>query len=297
MADTSSYLMYPSNLPRGGQNDWVKFEFFKYKPPYSSGIDNDGKSFLDAYNTSVTTAEAADGYTPIALPMPEDVSASYSARWTGRDFGPLAPIGLQFAGQFLSDKANINQIGQNATADLTGKINLSAGGVVPYLGASLVSSVMNKVPGLFGGSVTPNDVLASTAGAILNPNTEVLYQGPDLRTLNMTFKMVARNSTEAQNIKDICKQFKKASLPSGKPDQKSLINVPKTVQITFMHNGGRSDHVSQFKMTALGGVQVNYTPNGVWSTYTDGAPVAVSLSLQFLELKLLYEDDIEGGGY
>ena len=291
---STSYLKYPSNLPESGQNDWVKFEFYDYKPPYDSGINNDGKNFLDAYNTSVTTASAAANYKTIALPMPEDVSASYAAKWTGRDFGPLAPIGLQFAGQFLSKDANISQVGQNATADLTGKLNLSLGGVVPYLGASLVSSVMNKVPG-FGGSVTPNDILASSAGAILNPNTEVLYQGPDLRTLNMAFKMMARNSTEAQNIKDICTQFKKASLPSGKDDQKSLINVPKTVQITFMHNGSKSDHVSQFKMTALGGVQVNYTPNGVWSTYVDGSPVATTLNLQFLELKLLYEADIDAG--
>lgn len=293
MADTS-YLKYPDNIPMSGENDWVKFEFFEYKPPYDSGINNGGEKFLDAYNASVTTAKSASGYSTIALPMPEDVSASYAAKWSGRDFGPLAPIGLQFAGQFLSKDANISQVGKNATADLTGKLNMSLGGVVPYLGASLVSSVMNNVPG-FGGSVTPNDILASSAGAILNPNTEVLYQGPDLRTLNMAFKMAARNKTEAESIKEICKQFKKASLPSGKEEQKSLINVPKTVQITFMHNGSKNTNVSQFKMTALGGVQVNYTPNGVWSTYVDGAPVAVTLNLQFLELKLLYEADIDAG--
>jgi hypothetical protein len=53
--------------------------------------------------------------------------------------------------------------------------------------------------------------------------------------------------------------------------------------------------VSQFKTSALGGVDINYTPDGSWSTYRDGSPVATQLTLQFQELKLIYENDIDNG--
>lgn len=161
---------------------------------------------------------------------------------------------------------------------------------------------MNSIPG-FGGGVTSNDILASTKGKILNPNTEVLYQGPQLRTFSLNFKMVPRTDDEARLIKRICTQFKRASLPTGSSgNEKNLIGVPKVVGVTFMSAppnsnkaASKNEWVSQYKISALGGVDINYTPDGSWSTYRDGSPVATQLTLQFQELKLIYEQDVDSG--
>lgn len=292
-------LMYPADLSKNN-SDFVQFEFYNYTPPYKD-TTNQTADYVFEYNASVDSQlSKASGYDTVILYMPEDISASYQGTWGGREFGPLAPIALAAAGPILNMQ-NQQQIIDAGKAAM-GKVGGMMQGAVPYVGASLVAKAMNTIPG-FGGGVTSNDILASTKGKILNPNTEVLYQGPQLRTFSLNFKMVPRTAQEANLIKNICTQFKKASLPTGASgNEKNLIGVPKVVGVTFMSApaGGsgaasKNQWVSQFKVSALGGVDINYTPDGSWSTYRDGSPVATQLTLQFQELKLIYEQDIDSG--
>ena len=292
-------LMYPGDLSQNN-SDFVQFEFYNYTPPYKD-TTNQTSDYVFEYNASVETQlSKASGYETILLYMPEDISSSYQGTWGGREFGPLAPIALAAAGPILNmtNKDDIMKAGQAAM----GKVGGMMQGAVPYVGASLVAKAMNTIPG-FGGGVTSNDILASTKGQILNPNTEVLYQGPQLRTFSLNFKLVPRTASEASLIKKICTQFKKASLPTGASgNEKNLIGVPKVVGVTFMSAppsnkkaAAKNEWVSQFKVSALGGVDINYTPDGSWSTYRDGSPVATQLTLQFQELKLIYEQDVDSG--
>lgn len=289
-------LRYPGNLA-DASSDWVQFDFYEYKAPYSQGSvqtqtagADAGGSYYKQYNTSLFKKSV---YQSIALYMPEDVSSSYQGTWGGREFGPLAPAALAAAGPILS-ATNIDAI-KTAGQGVTQQIGAMRTGAIPYIGASAVASAMNRLPG-FGGSVSANDILATTRGQILNPNTEVLYQGPQLRTFSLNYKMFGRSEGETRMIRDICNTFKKAVLPGSAADaEKNLINVPKIVQVTFKHKTGKNPWVSQYKACALGGVDVNYTPDGSWATYKEGQPIAVQLTLQFQELKLLYEQDINEG--
>ena len=38
--------------------------------------------------------------------------------------------------------------------------------------------------------------------------------------------------------------------------------------------------------------EVNYTSDGTYATYSDGAPVAVELRLNFMETKLIFADEV-----
>lgn len=291
-------LQYPGNLA-AQTSDWVKFEFFEYRAPYSpggtanqTGAGAAGGSYYEQYNTSLAKPDGKK-YDTIALYMPEDISSAYQGTWGGREFGPLAPIALAGAGPILG-AGSIDDI-TKAGPGFTQQVGAMRTGALPYIGASAVAAAMNKLPG-FGGGVSANDILATTRGQILNPNTEVLYQGPQLRTFSLNYKMFARSQAEADIIKKICDTFKKAMLPGSAVDgQKNLINVPKIVKVTFMHKSQPSKWVSQFKQSAIGGVDVNYTPDGSWATYKRGEPIAVQLTLQFQELKLLYEEDVDKG--
>ena len=64
-----------------------------------------------------------------------------------------------------------------------------------------------------------------------------------------------------------------------------------------MSGSGINPHVPQYKMCAITNVDVNYTPDGSWSTYGDGAPVAIQLTVSFQETKLLFSEDVAGGLY
>ena len=292
-ANGGQALRYPYDLAEGS-GDYVIFEFYKYLPPYK-GVQS-GESYVERYNSVYSdeniSRSKADGYPVIALYMPEDISTSYSAKWGGREFGPLAGAGLALAGGVMNagDQAAMKGAADNFTNAAKGIKE----GALPYIGATLVSKAMNVIPGM-GGGVTANDILASTRGEILNPNTEVLYQGPDLRNFSMNFKMVARNKTESDNILQICRTFKRASLPEGKNKATNLIDVPKMVKVRFKQGSKENAWISKYKLAAIGNVDVNYTPDGSWSTYSTGAPVAVTLQVQFMELKLVYSEDIADG--
>lgn len=286
-------LRYPKDLAVN-HGDWVSFEFYKYKsafaPTGSAGAASSVSGFLASYNSAAY--ERASDMPIINLYMPEDISADYAGNWGGRDFSPLGAALLRSTGQALNSQTQggLQQFVQTAASD----VNNMKGGLLPYMAAAGIRTAMNGLPG-FGGGVSTNDVLASTQGRILNPNTEVLYSGPQLRTFGLNYKMVPRNETESDVIRSICNAFKKASLPranSGIADARNLIGVPNIVKVRFKHKSENNKWVTQFKECALGGVSVNYTPDGAWSTYVSGAPTAVVLGLQFSELKLLYAEEI-----
>jgi hypothetical protein len=292
-ASTTAALRYPEDLA-DTHADWVSFSFYKYKSAFAvtnSGDQSTTAGFLESYNA--VSYEKSD-IKPIALYMPEDISAFYGATWGGRDFSPLGAALLSTMGQSLNtpgDKGSVTQFAQTAVKSVD---NLK-GGLLPQIAAGAVAFAMNGLPG-FGGGVNANDVLASTQGRILNPNTEVLYSGTQLRTFGLKFKMVPRDAKESSTIKDICNSFKKASLPKGSQgDARNLIGVPDIVQILFKHKNQNNEWVSQFKTCAIGSVDINYTADGAWSTYVGGAPTAVMLSLQFNELKILYSEEIDQG--
>ena len=50
--------------------------------------------------------------------------------------------------------------------------------------------------------------------------------------------------------------------------------------------------ITQFKPCAITNVNINYTADGTYATYDDGSPVATMLSVQFKELKLVFEQEV-----
>jgi hypothetical protein len=293
-------LKYPGDMVENGNGDYVSFSFFKYAPPYNGGTGGGataaapGQTYVNSYNGAFDDGKGLSfsGLSRIIMYMPEDLSTSYAQTWGGREFGPLAGMGLAAAGGIM----NINDPGSIASAAgaFGNKMKNTIEGVAPYVGAKLVAGAMNGIPG-FGGSVSANDILASTRGEILNPNTEVLYQGQGLRTFDLNFKMLARSSAEDDIIRDICKTFKKASLPTGRDKAQNLISVPNIVRVRFKHKDKNHPYLTQYKLCGIGNVSINYTPDGAYATYTTGAPVAITLRLQFQELKLVFGEDIDNG--
>ena len=294
---TAPSLRYPENLA-AESNDWVLFEFFEYKSAFSSSsasttsvtssTTDQGREYLQSYSSVNAQSPSLSS---IALYMPPELAAAYAGNWGGRDFSPLGATALGAAAPLLNGDPK-------AAGDAVKKrLDSMKGGLLPYMAAEGIKTAMNGIPG-FGGNVQANDILASTMGRILNPNTEVLYSGPNLRTFGLTFKMTARSSAESTAIKNIITTFKKAMLPTAGDGAQLMVNVPNIVQVTFKNGTRKNPWVTQFKQCAIGSVNVNYTPDGVWSTFTDGAPTSVTLQLQFLELKVLYSNEItDSNGY
>jgi hypothetical protein len=162
---------------------------------------------------------------------------------------------------------------------------------------------------LAGQAAGLNNVLSRTDSAILNPNLELLFQGPQLRPFTFQFKMTAREPDEAVAIKRIIKYFKYHM--AVRREQGLFLRAPHVFTIQYL-KGMKPQHPGinlispedNKKACALTNCSVDYTPLGSYMTNIDdpdpeknGTMVAYTLSLQFQEITPIYDTDYgpEGG--
>jgi hypothetical protein len=130
-------------------------------------------------------------------------------------------------------------------------------------------------------------------GQVLNPNLELLFQGPQLRPFNFTFKMSARNRPEAIIIKKIIKYFKQ-NMSSSVGDNGLFLKAPNIFKIEYQ-KGRTTKHrsINLIKECALTNCSVDYTPLGSYMTYSDdeATMIAYTMTLSFQELTPVYDRD------
>lgn len=166
----------------------------------------------------------------------------------------------------------------------------------------ITKQLASQAAAVFGGNVSINQLLARQNGTIFNPNMELLFNGPTLRSFRFQFKMTPRNADEGDQVKRIINTFKKSMAPKVSTGSENLyLNTPNVFELTYRQ--GNQDHsfLHKFKQCFLENVSVNYTGEGTYATYGDGTPVSMTMDLQFKELEPLYDVDYkdiqEGVGY
>lgn len=284
----TSGLRYPDKMI-DADTDYVEIQFYTYRPPFSSEAFTQGS--LEGYNKSASDLGPPIGG-PIKLYMPQDISAQYGGNWQDMNISNIARSALGATGQAFN--GDLTQAAGTVISQMvdTIKEGLTKGTAT----AKLLSETLQQTN---FGNFSVNDIFAGITGEIFNPNTEVLYKGPQMRGFILDFKMVPESDTEARNIKDIIKTFKYAVLPefgnASSDGIATFVKVPAIADVTFMSGGRPNENVSQFKPSALTDLDISYTPDGAWATYRDGTPVATNLRATFKELKMVYREEIEQG--
>ena len=67
-----------------------------------------------------------------------------------------------------------------------------------FAGLGIGAQELGKLAGI---DISADEFLARSTGTILNPNAELLFQGPVLRDFGFKFLMVARSEAEAKTIR------------------------------------------------------------------------------------------------
>ena len=147
-----------------------------------------------------------------------------------------------------------------------------------------------------GQTITQDELLARATGKVLNPNAELLFQGPVLRDFNFDFLMIARSRQEGREIRNIIKWFKLGMAPQF--NNSTFLNTPDIFTLEYKRGQGDLDQLNTVNRFSPGGlalrtIAVDYAPNGYWSAYKDSQPVAVKMSLNFAELRPIYKSDHE----
>ena len=267
-------LKYPKDM--NGSQDFMMFTLLEYKP----------KDLLSG--DSLGTGERArvgfnkDGggrkiLGTCSLPIQSGIKDTNSADWGENKMNAMQLIaaeaalagteGPEQAGKALDKIANV--MGENS--------GVAKEAIQQYFAGKMTGST-----GLF----------ARTKGATINPNLELLFNGPTLRPFSFQFRLSPRNKLEAQEVVRIIRFFKQGMSPIRTEGNLFLL-APHTFQVHFVHAPTSAEHpfIGKMKECALKTFSTDYTPENNYSTLKDGFMASYSITMEFQELEPVYNDD------
>ena len=216
----------------------------------------------------------------------------------GATTGLARAVGLT-PGETLDDKEKkrllqeeLKAAGINTNIDAE-KLLSGLSQVTQASGAGLLTGATGLAGNALGVNITPDTVLARTSGAVLNPNAEMLFQGPVIRDFNFSFNMIARSQKEGEEIRKIILFLKKGMAPQF--SESVFLKSPNIFTLEYRNAGGILKTVNRFNPggLALTTVNIDYAPSGYWSAYRDSQPVSIKMDLNFSELRPIYQGDQE----
>lgn len=292
----SSVLRYPlANLDVVGQELGIGYDYMKFKVVNHINSIDLGSGGFGGGDASSQYSQSAGGLATIILPMQSNLSSTNGVGW-GQDSANILQL---FAAGALNNYFGGIGGGQNvmdATKSLATELIQGAAAA-----GDIAISNKDAISSLLAGYVVGNNSIATRAtGTVINPNMEMLFNGPQLRTFNFQFEMTPRFSGESQQIRNIIKTFKKYMSPS-KTKGNAFLKTPKIFLLEYIYNGNgaagngnKHPYLNKFKPCALTSFNVNYTPDGSYMTYKDdGSMTKYSITMSFAEITPVYEDDYD----
>ena len=211
--------------------------------------------------------------------MQPSISEQMNVNWGNSELNPLQIMGanvamplmgLDFDGALKALGDGVNQAGGDLNRDL--------------------------IKSFFAGRAVGADLIGRGTGQAINNNVEVLFNGPELRSFNYRYRFTPREPKEAKEIKQIIRFFKKSMAPK-RSASRIFLKSPNVFKLKYtFKDGGSHPFLNNIKMCALKSFNVDYTPDGSYSTYSDdgegdGSMTSYQVSLGFAEMTPIYNDD------
>ncbi len=265
---------YPLNKDKK-RFDFLQVTAKKYKPNQFMG---EGGMIQDAEDRNMASVGS------VYLPMQPGLAESSNVNWGGETLNALEAAMANIAG------STVKGAGESFGAMAKGAIGGTQDAMETLFGQGGISK--DDVAAYFAGEAVGKNVFTRTTGKIMNPNLELLFSGPALRTFNYNYQFTPREDREAKEIRSIIKFFKKNMAPIRKG--KLFLESPNVFKLKYIFkNGGQHPFLNKIKLCALQSFNVQYTPDGSYMTYDDGSMTSYTASMTFQELNPVYSDEIE----
>jgi hypothetical protein len=201
--------------------------------------------------------------TAIALHVPNEVSVGYKAQWGEEELGAI----FGAAAEAATGGGGAGQQGMN-------------GAVAKGL------------------EVTPaRAALSSLYKMAANPRKEQLFKSMEFRRFSFNYQFAPRSAAEANNVKRIINMFKFHMHPEFQNNvNKMLYLFPSEFDIVYYFGDKEHPHLNRISTCVLTDLNINYSPNGQFSTFKDGFPTQINVQMQFLELETLTKERFLGEG-
>jgi hypothetical protein len=249
-------------------------------------------------------------------------------RGTGFDVTSWSGAGATIMNQF---KAIGAQLGQEVTKGVASAVNVNNSGKMN------LGSVVNQMQGLvYDGATLREHSLSwkmipkseeeqaaiSTVIFALKKYSAPIIMDPRGGEVNHETSRKALEEATKEVAADVTKEMRKlgkaganwrlaaqmekqklADLEAAEAIQDSMRNIgrlgiPATINAEFWFGDAINPNLFQIKDSFITSVEVNYTPEGGWNAYKDGAPIATQLTVTLKENAVLSQKDIHSsGGY
>lgn len=153
--------------------------------------------------------------------------------------------------------------------------------------AAVTNLMLSKGPN--GGAIS------AATGLAANPKKEQIFKGVDFRTFQFEYQFYPRSAEEAQNVMRILYEFKYHMHPEFKDSNNFVYIYPSEFDIFYYQRGVENKNIHRHTSCVLTEMNINYTPNGNFSTFENGMPTQINLSMNFRELALLTKDKVKDG--
>jgi len=219
------------------------------------------------------------------LPMQPGLGESQTVDWNQGEANPWEAAGFGIARNAIQEAAKgdkpiksaaqaLIEGGRSAWKDVN--MDLAGSDIASYFAAQAVGN---------------SSLFTRGTGKVLNPNLELLFQGPRLRTFNYNYRFTPREEKEAKRIRQIIKFFKKNMAPI-RSSGNLFLETPNVFKLKyFFKNGRQHPFLNKIKVCALQSFDVQYTPDGSYMTYDDGSMTSYDVRLSFGELNPIYQED------
>ena len=277
-------LRYPINQEKDSNFDYLQISAYENVPADIFRKDKKGEGG-DVNYASMNDVEERTFKDPLGrvyLPMQPGLQDASSVSWNQDQLNPLDAV---LAGTSGGAVEGASRGATDAMAQGYGNL---AGGI-----KELIDAADPKAVAAFTAQqIIGKNILGRGTGKAINNNLELLFTGPTLRTFAYSYRFTPREERESLMIKKIIRFFKKSMSPIRR-QPRIFLESPNVFKLKYIYGPTKDQHpfLNKIKMCALQSFDVQYTPDGSYSTYDDGSMTSYQVSLQFGELNPIYADD------
>ena len=299
-------ITYPADGSYSNSQDHVVIEQFTYKAPQEDLLTKGKNQFTSNFANIVTQGLTRNSNLKsfigmVKLPIPNQLGISNGVSW-GEDRANPVEAAAFFGALGLAQNAL-----QGDVAGLLGNTFSGFGQLIDAFkgkkfsqgtpaGLLLSSFIAQYALGKVGINVDPAQFIARGSGTTINPNLELLFNGPKLRTFSFAFEFAPNGLEDAIAVRRVMRFFKEGMSPNRFQSNTIFIGSPNVFRVSYRGTGGEViKGLNRFKICALTSCEVNYTPEGVYQSYDDpravSMPVRSTMILTFTELTPIFRQD------
>ena len=226
----------------------------------------------------------------VAIYLPAVAKDTLGADYTA---GATGLAGLAAAGGVDFVQAMQRNDFEGAAKELVGATNTIMGEAVKKSAAGIADLVLGAEG---AGSL---DIFNKAFGQAENPYMEVVFNNIEMRKFEYSFVFQPRNEDERDDVQAIIKLFRFHMAPELKGSNARYLTLPSTFDIHYMYQtdeniADENSFYSKISTCVLESCDVDYSPEGV-SSFADGSPTQISMTLSFSENELLTKEKIQDG--